>query len=123
MNPVSGGAITGQWDPIAALQLLVCAADNQVSTQSALLSEDPQTDVTPVDFATDTTGTPIGIDSAFSGLSLPVLGGFADDGATGRVRRPVKPFYEVSLCPKLPSEKGAVVITEALPGPTTVNVP
>jgi hypothetical protein len=84
LNPVTGGAFTGTWNPSANAGNILCAAVNQTSSQSALLNGfNQQLFVTPADFAAGTTGTPVGISPALSSFTLPSVGAFAENPATG----------------------------------------
>jgi len=86
LNPVSGGALTGTWNPPATVGNILCAASNQTNSQSALLNgNNGQLFVTPVDFAAGTTGTPIDISPALQSLASPSIGAFAENPATGHV--------------------------------------
>jgi hypothetical protein len=86
LNPVSGGALTGTWNPPASVGSILCAASNQTSSQTALLNaNNGQLFVTPADFAAGTTGTPINISPALQSLAIPSIGAFAEDPATGHV--------------------------------------
>ena len=83
LNPVSGGAVTGTWNPPASVGNILCADYNQTSSQSALLNGfNQQLFVTPADFAAGTTGTPINIDPAFPTLSGLSIGALAENPAT-----------------------------------------
>jgi hypothetical protein len=86
LNPVSGGAVTGTWNAPANVGNIFCAASNQTSSQSALLSNlNGQLLVTPADFAAGTTGTPINISPALQSMAIPSIGAFAENPATGHV--------------------------------------
>ncbi|HEV2450424.1 MAG TPA: hypothetical protein VGS62_00675 [Streptosporangiaceae bacterium] len=84
LNPVSGGVVNGTWTPPADAGNIFCAAYNQSSSQSALLSSlNGQLYVTPADFAAGTTGTPIDISPALQSMTIPILGAIAENPATG----------------------------------------
>jgi hypothetical protein len=84
LNPVSEGAFTGTWNPPADVGNILCAASNQTTSQSALLNGfNQQLFVTPADFAAGTTGTPVDVSPAFSSFTLPSIGAFAENPATG----------------------------------------
>ena len=84
LNPVSGGAVTGTWNPPASVGNILCADYNQTSSQSALLNgSNGQLFVTPADFAAGTTGTPVNITSVLQALAIPSLGATAENPVTG----------------------------------------
>jgi hypothetical protein len=84
LNPVTSGAFTGTWDEPPTLGTVLCAADNQASAESAVLSSSQDSLlVTPADFAADTTGTPIDVSPSLASMTAPSVGGFAEDAASG----------------------------------------
>jgi hypothetical protein len=87
LNPVSGGAVNGTWNLPADVGSILCAAYNQTSSQSALLTrtDSGQFFVVPADFAAGTTGTPVNITAAIQTLAIPSIGAFAENPATGQV--------------------------------------
>jgi hypothetical protein len=85
LNPASGGAFTGTWNPPADVGNILCAAYNQTSSQDALLNGfNGQVFVTPADFAAGTTGTPINISPAFGSLSGLSIGAIAENPDTSQ---------------------------------------
>jgi hypothetical protein len=83
MNPVSGGVLTGTWNPPATIGNILCAAYNQASSQSVLLNGfNEQLYVTPADFAAGTTGTPVNFSQAFPTLANLSVGAIAENPDT-----------------------------------------
>ncbi len=82
LNPVATGTAGGTWTPPASLAQIFCGADNQSSAQDAVLgSTGSSLDVWPVDFATNSTGTPVNISPALASLSVPVVGGLGQNSS------------------------------------------
>jgi len=82
LNPVTTGTAGGTWSPPASLGSIFCAADNQSSAQDAVLSSTGSSlEVTPADFATNSTRTPINISPALASLAIPAIGGFGQNSS------------------------------------------
>ncbi len=82
LNPVATGTAGGTWTPPASLAQIFCGADNQSSAQDAVLgSTGSSLDVWPVDFATNSTGTPVNISPALAPLSVPVVSGLGQNSS------------------------------------------
>lgn len=80
LSPVATGTAAGTWDPPASLGQIICGADNQSSAQDAVLSSNGSSLlVSATDFAANSTGTPVSISPALASLSIPVVGGLAQN--------------------------------------------
>ncbi|HEX8005879.1 MAG TPA: hypothetical protein VF482_05555, partial [Trebonia sp.] len=84
LNPASAGTAAGTWNPPDALGTVINVAPNNTNDSDAVLSYNSGLYVTPTDIAKGTFGTPVSIGSALSSIKVPLLGGFAEDAATGQ---------------------------------------
>jgi hypothetical protein len=80
----SGGG--GQWVPPSSLGQIGCVADNQASASAALLSAtaDGQLMVSSTNVGQDTFGGAFNLTSQLGSIQWPVVGGFAQDSASGQ---------------------------------------
>jgi hypothetical protein len=81
LNPVSSATPGGAWKPPDSLGSLIVAAANTSTSQDAVLSYNKGLEVTPVDFSSGATGTPVSLAPALTGIKAPVEGGFAENPA------------------------------------------
>ncbi len=87
IDPVASGGRSGTWSPPSALGGIMCTADDQADGSAALLSlqgtDTPDLLVSSTNVAADTFTKPVDLTSALSPV-VPVVGGFAQDTATGQ---------------------------------------
>jgi hypothetical protein len=84
---------TGSWDPPAELGNVICAAQNQDSADTAILSgaggTQPTLKVTPSDIAADTFGPPADLTPALNPAALSIVGGIGQDTSDNEAVVPV----------------------------------
>jgi hypothetical protein len=109
----------GAWTPPDSLGNVFCAAHNQDTDDTAILSSAGHLQVSTPDIAANTFSQPVDLSPALSGLAAPALNGFAQDTATNQALVSVSDGADTSkpaplVTADLPS--GAV---RAIPGVTT----
>jgi hypothetical protein len=105
LNPVASGSRDGSWNPPKSLGSLIVAAANTSTGQDAVLSYNKGLYVTPADFATGSTGTPVSLAPALSGMTSPVEGGFAENAGAGQAVAAIADAANLSA-------PGALVVTD-----------
>jgi hypothetical protein len=101
VDPLQGGASTGTWSPPARLGALICAAHNQDSTRSAVISgqggTQPTLRVSTSDIASDTFSRTVSLKPGLQGLGLASVGGFGQDSKTGTTVTATNDAFDPSL--------------------------
>jgi len=84
LNPVATGTAGGTWNPPRGFGQILCAADNQSSDDTALLSvkSGPKLVVSSANFAAGSFGPQVNISPALQSLRFPAVGGFGQNPAT-----------------------------------------
>jgi hypothetical protein len=87
LDPVASGKQAGTWSPPDSLGSVMCTASDQADSNAALLSltgtDAPDLKVSSTNVAADTFSKPVDLTQALSPVT-PVVGGFAQDTATGQ---------------------------------------
>lgn len=85
LDPVASGKRRGTWSPPGDLGQVMCTASDQADGNAALLSfqDGPDMKISSTDVAAGTFTSPADLSTALSPVT-PVVGGFAQDTATGQ---------------------------------------
>jgi hypothetical protein len=123
LDPVASGKRSGTWSPPDALGEILCAADDQADGNAALLSlqNGPELMVSSTDVAAGTFTSPFNLTAALSPIT-PIVGGFAEDTATGQAAVAVNDLANFSGAPTIALANLKTGDVTAIPGVTSGSV-